>query len=137
MDFYRRKKVDKISNNAIKQFKLSTRTFLDVTKNIDAKPIILKQPRLLVEENPDAVSKKVNFGVQNLSRTSVIKAYNLIDRFYREISSKNNVSMIHLKEIDGREKFFHDHVHFTPRGAEAVSRKLADRLYNLYEGNKI
>lgn len=129
-DFYRPGEHSKISSQALRQYNLNVKTFVDVVLTLGAKPVLLKQPRLLTENISEKQRKKIRYEVQNLTPEAILKGFRLTDRTLEKLANYPQVYLIEPAGMNGKGKYFYDHVHLTPKGAKVLAERVSRSLVN-------
>lgn len=120
---------DDVGDLGLAQFKLNMESFVDVSRNIGAIPILVTQATLVSPTNTEEDRKKIVYGYVGLSHEGIVRAYEKCRQVILQIGRKKNADVLDLlSEFQGKSEVFYDHDHTTPHGSEEVARKVAHFL---------
>jgi hypothetical protein len=87
---------------------------------------IVKQPTLVVPDLPEKLRKSINYKIHGFDHKTLCKIfagmYSAID------ATVPRSRIIDLRHINGKEKYFFDHIHHTPLACRVIARSVAKAL---------
>lgn len=120
---------DDVGDLGLAQFRLNMETFIDVSRNIHAIPILLTQATLVSPTNTAEDRTRIVYGYVGLSHEGVVRAYEKCRQVILNTARGKNADALDLMPLfQGRSEVFHDHDHTTPYGSEQVARRVSDFL---------
>lgn len=121
-----------ISETALRQYTLNQQMFVDLAREIGAVPILMTEARLAVPGNTEREKSRIEYDYVKFDHETLLKAYDRIEEAVRRISSAKSVDLIDVSEaLDGRDEYFSDVVHLTPRGSEELAQLTARKLIEI------
>lgn len=126
--------VSELNPNGFRQYQHAMELFVDLARNIGAKPILITQARLVKSDNTLDQREKIDYRHVGLTHEALVATFDRLDGIVREVAGKKNAVLIDAsKQLSGKEWAFYDHVHFdlTGKGSEALAQFIADRLQNV------
>lgn len=124
--------VDAYSPLALRQYRLHLQLFVDASRNIGARPVLLTQAHLVTAAATDEDRDRIAYEYQGLSHDALARAFDECNEAVRRVAAAKGADLIDLApELSGRSELFHDHIHTTPRGSEALARTVGDQLSRL------
>lgn len=126
---FRNERRDHVENLGLAQFRLNLETFVDVSRNIHAIPILITQATLVSPTNTVEDRKRIGYGYVGLNHEGIVQAYEKCRQVILRIAREKNAHVLDLMpELQGKSELFQDHDHTTPRGSEEVARRVAHFL---------
>ncbi len=108
--------------------------FVHLAREIGAVPVLMTEARLTTPNNTETQKSRIEpyLDYLKLNHQGLLKAYDGIEGTLRKISVEKNVELIDVSsDLNGRDEFFSDVVHLTPRGSEELVRATAQRLMEI------
>ena len=129
-------------NHIHEEFKLSLKTFIDLSKTRALTPILMTQANRLIS-NPD--TSLVEYKLLNDSLTDLgldyIEYKNMYDSMndiIREVSLENDILCIDLDRlVPSDSNFFYDLIHYTDKGSILAASIISEHLNNKIKSRKI
>lgn len=126
---FKEERRDNVADLGLAQFRLNLETFVDVSRNIHAIPILLTQGTLVSPTNTAEDRKRIVYGYVGLSHEGILQAYEKCRQVILGVAREKKADVLDLlPQLQGKSELFHDHDHTTPRGSEEVARSVADFL---------
>ncbi len=126
----RPKNADKITSSALSQYRLGLETFVDIARNIRARPILITEARLATKRNPD--NPKFWYAHRILPHEFILDSFSKADEIMLSVARAKGVVVIDAAEtMTGKEEFFEDHIHLTPRGSNVLASIVAEELFKV------
>lgn len=117
----------RLSENAIAQYKLNLETFIDITRNIKATPILMTEGRLITKDNAATEKEKLKFAYDYLPHEFIAEAFLTADQIIEAVAKEKNADMIDAsKTLTGRTEFFDDHVHLNDHGSQTLANLVTE-----------
>ena len=103
---------DTVSALGIRQYDLGIRTFVDLTRNMAAVPILMTQPRLVQQGNTAAEKARIYYQYVGLNHEALIEAFEACDRIIRNVTEEKEALVLDLADalVENRD-LFADHIH--------------------------
>jgi len=112
---------------AIEQYRLAMEVFVDLARNIGARPILMTQARLIHESSVSSPRSKIDFHRVQLTPEALLETFNELDDLVRDVSMKKGVPLIDASaHLSGKDWVFEDHVHLHPPGSRALAQQVID-----------
>ena len=125
---------NRIRPEQLAQFRLNLETFVDLTRNVGAEPVLMTQARLISHENTEADRRRIAYDYARLPHAVLVEAFEATDDVAREVSRAKRVALVDASaRLTGRPELFVDHVHLTDSGSAALAALVADNLAPLLE----
>jgi lysophospholipase L1-like esterase len=125
----REERKDNVEDLGLAQFRLNMETFVDVSRNIHAIPILITQATLVSPTNTAEDRKRIGYGYVGLSHEGIVRAYEKCRQLILETAQEKKADVLDLmSQFQGKSEVFRDHDHTTPHGSEAVAKRVADFL---------
>ena len=127
--------IEKLNPNGFRQYQLAMEVFVDLARNIGAEPILMTQARLVHESNDltEKQQKRIDYHHVGLNHEALVETFNRVDAIVRKVASKKEALLIDASaHLSGKDWAFDDHVHFVPKGSEAMAQFLAKRLQHVF-----
>ena len=123
--------IEALNPASFQQYQLAMELFVDLARNMDAKPIIMTQARLVSGKSvlsPEK-RKRVDYHYVGLSHEALIQTFDRLDEIVRNVSDSKDAMLIDASaHLSGIQSFFDDHVHVLPQGSDALAQLVADQL---------
>lgn len=120
---------DDIGDMGPAQYKLNLQTFVDVSRNIGATPILTKQARLVAADNTPEEQRRIHYEYTGLTHDALLDAFAACDTATDEVATEKDVQVIDLSaEFSGQPELFADQVHLTDEGSQAIAAAVADYM---------
>jgi lysophospholipase L1-like esterase len=104
-------------------------TFVDITRNIGATPVLTTQARLVVADNSTEDRGRISDVYAHLSHDALVEAFGTCDQITSEVAEEKNLDVLDLSsEFSGDSDLFVDHIHLTDEGSRAISEAVAEHL---------
>jgi lysophospholipase L1-like esterase len=121
--------VDSFGETGPAQYKLNVQTFVDITRNIGATPVLTTQARLVVADNSTEDRGRISDVYAHLSHDALVEAFGTCDQITSEVAEEKNLDVLDLSsEFSGDSDLFVDHIHLTDEGSRAISEAVAEHL---------
>jgi len=123
-----------ITETALRQYYLNQVMFVDLAREIGAVPVLMTEARLTAPNNTESQKSRIEpyLHYVKLDHQGLLKAYDGIEGTLRKISVERNVELIDVsKDLNGKDEFFSDVAHLTPRGSEELAQLTARKLIEL------
>ncbi|MCL5958839.1 MAG: SGNH/GDSL hydrolase family protein [Chloroflexi bacterium] len=125
---------DSYSEWGPRQFQLNLSLLAEAARSIGATPVFLTQARLSVASNGEADRKRIGYDLVGLSHHALVRAFADTDRAILAVAREKGVPVLDLSGMfSGQSELFHDEVHTTTAGSEALARATADFLAGILE----
>lgn len=112
-----------------RQYQLAVEMFVDLARNIGAKPILITQARLVHPENTEEQMKRIDYHHIGLSHHAILETFSRQDAIMKNVALNKNIPVFDAaQEFSGMDWAFHDHVHFLPAGSEAMAEFISSKL---------
>lgn len=117
---------------ALKQYRLNVEMFVDLAKNINAVPILVKQARLVSHDNTEEEQSRIFYQYQAMQHQTLVNAFEKTDDIITDIAKLKNVPMADpSNQMTGKSVYFSDHIHLSDEGSKKLAIIMADFLYPL------
>lgn len=127
---------DTFDPDLLSQFGMNLRLLVDAVRRAGGTPVLVTQPTLVVEDTPEAIRQRIKYGYIGLTHDALIEALAECREIAVRIGEEENLPVIDAyAEMSGRPAFFHDHVHVSPAGSEAIARIVAEGLAPFLRGD--
>ncbi len=112
-----------------RQYQLAVEMFVDLARNIGAKPILITQARLVHPENTEEQKKRIDYHHIGLSHHAILETFSRQDAIMKNVALSKNIPVFDAaQEFSGMDWAFFDHVHFLPAGSEAMAEFISSKL---------
>ena len=118
-----------------RQYRLALEVFVDLARNIGAKPILITQARLVKPDNTPNKRERIDYHHVGLTHEALVETFDRLDEIVRDVAVKKDAHLIDASaHLSGNEWVFYDHVHLdlAGKGSEALSQFVADRLQDVW-----
>lgn len=113
-----------------RQYEFNLRNFVDVARNIGARPVLSTQVGL----GREAEDGRIAYEYQLLDPVGLRRAYAEVDRIARKVARDEGVPLLDAaRDLEDRPSLLSDHVHLSPEGSEALANLLAGFLVSLLD----
>lgn len=130
-----REPVAKVTDSAVRQYRLTLQTICDVGKNIGAGVVLCKQARLPTADAPEQIKRRIPYDYTGLPHAELIQAFAECDRVIDEVAAEKRCRVIDLSgPLSGKPDVFEDHVHFSRKGSRQAARLVAEQLEPIING---
>ena len=117
---------------ALKQYRINQQMFIDLAREIGAVPVLMTEARLATADNTESQKSRIVYESVKFTHRGLLRSYEAIEETLRKVSSEKGVDLIDVsQEMDGKDEFFLDHVHLTPKGSEQLAEITAQKLADL------
>ncbi len=126
--------VEPLVMNGFNQYRLAMELFVDLARNIKAVPILVTQARLPIEDGAldSQQRERIDYHHVGLNHDSLVETFNRLDAIVRDVAAKKGSLMVDAStHLSGKSWAFYDHVHFSPRGSDAMAEFLSRRLLSI------
>jgi len=128
---------DSLSEAALRQYKLNLETFVDVARNIGAVPILMIEARLADPGNTSQEKSRIGYEYVLLSHEGLCNAFQKEDEIIYDVGRRKGVVVIDAsRQLTGRDEMFHDHIHLSEKGSQALSKAVAGELARIMREGK-
>jgi len=118
-----------LSEVALRQYRLNVSTFVDLSRNINAVPILMTEARLVARNNNASEKKRIFYEHVLLTHEALCDAFEKTDEIINEVAKEKNAHLIDAsKYVTGRDELFIDHVHLNATGSEELAKQVASQL---------
>jgi lysophospholipase L1-like esterase len=120
---------DDVGDLGLAQFRLNLETFIDVSRNIHAVPILLTQATLVSPTNTAEDRKRIVYRYVGLSHEGILQTYEKCRQIILGVAREKKADVLDLlPQLQGKSELFQDHDHTTPSGSEEVAKRVANFL---------
>ncbi|MGE5797794.1 MAG: SGNH/GDSL hydrolase family protein [Ignavibacteria bacterium] len=127
---------EEMTELSLKQYRLNLEMFVDLSRNINAVPVLITQARLVDKNNTPEEKSKIAYEYQKMNHSNLVKAFEKTDEIIKGISLKKKVNIIDpSKTMSGKSIFFKDHVHTTEEGSDQLAKIISDGLFDIISNN--
>ena len=121
--------LNRVSERGLAQFRLTLNTFVDLARNIGAKPVLMTQCRLVAPTNDDKAKKVIKYKYVKLTHEALCNAFRKTDETIKSVATTKKCLLIDAAHtMTGRQKFFADHVHTSAKGSQTLATIVAKTL---------
>lgn len=129
---------DKVSELGLAQFRLNLKTFADVCRNIEARPVLLVQPSLVMLDNESDVRERVAYHWVLMTHRAVYDAFLECEQAMHATSTEKSCAVWDFTNgFEGRSEYFVDHVHLSRAGSVVFARLIADSVIQELESSGV
>lgn len=126
---------DHFDPELLSQFRMNLRLLVDAVRRAGGTPVFVTQPTLVVEDTPEALRERIKYRYIGLTHEALMEAIAECREIVLEIAEEENLPVIDAyAEMSGQPAYFHDHVHVSPEGSEAIARIVGEGLAPLIRG---
>lgn len=112
-----------------RQYQLAVEMFVDLARNVGAKPILITQARLVHPENTEEQKKRIDYHHVGLSHDAILETFSRQDAIIKNVAQSKNIPVFNAShQLSGLDWAFNDHVHFSPAGSEAMAEFISAKL---------
>jgi len=126
--------ISALNPNGFQQYQLAMEVFVDLARNIGAKPVLVTQARLVHESNAltEKQQKRIDYHHVGLNHEALVETFDRLDAIVRKVATKKGALLIDASaHLSGKDWAFDDHVHVVPKGSEALAQLVAAHLQNI------
>jgi len=123
--------ISALKRKGFQQYQLAMEVFVDLARNIGAEPILVTQARLVHESNEltERQQRRIDYHHVGLNHEALVETFDRLDAIVRKVAAEKKALLIDASApLSGKAWAFEDHVHFVPKGSEAMAQLIADRL---------
>ena len=123
--------IEALNPAGFQQYQLAMEVFIDLARDIGAKPILLTQARLVHETNnlTPQQQRRIDYHYVGLSHDALVETFDQLDNIVRKVVSEKDAVLIDASAyLSGKVWAFDDHVHVAPKGSAALAQFVADHL---------
>jgi hypothetical protein len=127
--------ISELNPLGFRQYKLAMEMFVDLARNIGAKPILMTQARLVVSDNTAVQREHIDYHHVVLTHEVLVETFDKLDEIVRNVAVEKDAVLIDASaHLSGKEWAFYDHVHLdlAGKGSEALAQFIADRLQDVF-----
>jgi len=111
------------------QYKLNLRMLYEACRAKNVQLFVVKQARLADISNTASARKKIHHYMAGLEHGTLCRAFDECDHRVDELQQEcTNIQVVNTAEISGQEKYFHDHIHTSSAGSEALAQLVAANI---------
>jgi lysophospholipase L1-like esterase len=122
-----------VSAEAVKQYRLTIETFVDVARRSGAIPVLMTQARLVRGDNTEEERRRIGYDMQPLSAENLPTAFRILDETLFAVSVENGVDLIDAASLIRTSSDFVDHVHLSREGSARLAQVTAEALRPIIE----
>lgn len=126
----------KLSEIALRQFRITVESFVDLCRSAGAVPILVTEARLVTRGISEEQKKSIRYDMQGLNHETLCEGFERIEQILHSVASDKQVTLVDTSQLNGRKEFLEDHIHLTDRGSDALATLLAERLSPLLDERK-
>ena len=126
--------LSELNSQGFPQHQLTMEVFVDLARNVRAKPILMTQARLVDSANTSAQRERIDYHHVGLTHEVLVKTFDKLDEIVRNVAIEKDVVLIDASAyLSGKAWAFYDHVHLdlAGKGSEALAQFIADRLQDV------
>ena len=124
--------VDTYDPLAVRQYRLNLELFVDASRNLGARPILLTQASLVSSAATDEDRARVGIAYQGLTHEALERAFNECNETVLVVARDKETDVIDVAAaLAGQPELFVDHIHTTEFGSEELARTVAEQLVKL------
>ena len=121
--------LDEVSEKGLSQYKLTLQTFVDLTRNMGAIPVLMTQCRLVSLTNDEKEKKRIKYQYVKLTHKALCRAYEKTDEITKTVAAEKGCLLIDTSTpMTGINELFADHIHTSPKGSQVLSTLVAEAL---------
>jgi lysophospholipase L1-like esterase len=123
--------ISALKPKGFQQYQLAMEVFVDLARNIGAEPILVTQARLVHESNEltERQQRRIDYHHVGLNHEALVETFDRLDAIVRKVAAEKKALLIDASALlSGKAWAFEDHVHFVPKGSEAMAQLIADRF---------
>lgn len=118
-----------ITARGLRQYEMNLRSFVDIVRNLGARPVLMTQARLVDPANGAAERRRISYGYVGLDHAGLVQAFAATARIAARVARDKNVPLIDAAAAVPRDlAHFFDHVHLRPAGSRRLARRGAAAL---------
>ena len=120
-----------ISATALRQYRLTLETFVDMARNAHAVPLLIPEARLLAPQNTENEREMINYASQTLTPEAIWPATVKMEEIIHTVAHEKSADVIDTASMDGNTLYLMDNSHLTTEGAQKLAEITADALEQL------
>ncbi len=127
--------ISELNALGFRQYQLAMEVFVDLARNIGAKPILITQARLVQPDNTLDQREQIDYYHVGLTHEALVETFDRLDAIVRDVAVQKDAHLIDASaHLSGKEWAFYDHVHLglSGKGSEALAQFVADRLQDVW-----
>jgi len=127
--------ISELNPLGFRQYQLAMEVFVDLARDIGAKPILITQAHLVKPDNTLDQRERIDYHHARLTHEALVETFDRLDAIVREVAVKKNAFLIDASShLSGKEWAFYDHVHLdlAGKGSEALAQFIADCLQDVW-----
>jgi len=124
-----------LNSLGFRQYQLAMEVFVDLARNMGAKPILMTQARLVDSTNSSAQQERIDYHHVGLTHEGLLETFDRLDAIVRNVAAVKKAPLIDASAyFSGKDWAFYDHVHLdlAGKGSESMAHFIADRLQNVF-----
>ena len=119
----------KLNQTALRQYRITLETFVDLTRNAGAIPVLALEAHLIHPENSAREKRLIAFDAQPFTSEAVLEGINAIEITTREVAREKKALFLNTSNtLSGKMRYFKDHVHTSAEGSKVLAKITADFL---------
>ncbi len=127
-----REPIGRVSEFAVRQYRLDLQTICDVGRNIGARVVLCKQARLPTAEATEEIRRRIPYDYTGLPHEELIAAFDACDRAIDGVATEKHCAVIDMHgPLSGRVDLFQDHIHFSRQGSRQAAQLVAGQLQRI------
>ncbi len=126
----------KVSETALRQYRLTLETFIDMVKNAKAIPILMPEAHLLDAENTAEELSLINYDIQTLTPEALWPATQQLESIMRGVALEKKANFIDTSVLCGNRLYLMDNSHSTAEGSKKLAEITADTLESLLRSHQ-
>ena len=125
-------------DHQVAQFKLNVSAFVDLSRDIGALPVLVRQARLVRPDNNEEERRRIAYEYVSLDHDGLVAAYAAADRVLEAVSREKDVPLVDgVAAVPPDRLYLRDHVHLYVRGSTKLAAGVAERLLPLLEAREL
>lgn len=121
-----------VQPEALKQFELNIKMFVDLARNINAVPVLVTQATLVNSANSTEEREKILFTATPFEHAKLVQAFDLARLTILHVAADKDVDLIDAAaKLSGTRRYYSDHAHLTAAGSEALGNLVATELLGI------
>ncbi len=117
-----------ISENALRQYRLTLETFADMSRNSHAVFILMPEARLLGPANTAKEKRLINYDSQTLTPEALWPATQRLEEIMQDVTREKKSMLIDTSPVSGSLLYLRDNSHPTEAGSRKLAEITADAL---------
>jgi len=101
----------------LRQYQLAMEVFVDLARNVGAKPILMTQARLVDSANTSAQRERIDYHHVGLTHEALVETFDKLDEIVRNVAAAKKALLMDASlHFSGKDWAFYDHVHLDLAG---------------------